>query len=144
MSRVINLNSPAKTRNRNMRTIAEILRRMSTKSSIDDETRDMSATLVFLMREIHAGVMVSVEAWEKRGYWLKADRFIRKWEWTSETAHNLEDVLRNGAWDLLPRLLAGLFPHTANIELKKLTRPPSMWNGGYQRLLDETPSESPW
>ena len=144
MSRVINLNSPAKTRNRNMRTIAEILRRMSTKSSIDDETKDMTATLVFLMREIHAGVMVSVEAWEKRGYWMKADRFIREWEWTSEVAHNLEDVLRNSAWDLLPRLLAGLYPHTADIELKKLTRPPSLWNGGYQRLLDETPSESPW
>ncbi|MGB3713997.1 MAG: hypothetical protein WA996_06170 [Candidatus Promineifilaceae bacterium] len=144
MSRIINLNSPAKIRNRNRRTIAEILRRMSTKSEFDDESRDMSATIVFLLREIHSGVIVSVEAWEKRGYWMKADRFIREWEWTIDTASNLEDVIRNDAWDLLPRLLGEMYPHTAGIELKKLTRPPSTWEGAYGRLMDEPPSESPW
>ena len=144
MSRVINPNAPAKTRNRNMRTIAEILRRMSSKTTLDSESKDMTATIVYLLREIHDGVMISVTAWEKRGYWMKADRFIREWQWTSETAYNLEDVIRNDAWDLLPRLLGDLFPHTADIELKKLTRSPSIWQGGYQKLLEDTPSEPPW
>ncbi len=143
MSRIINLNSPAKIRNRNQRTIAEILRRMSTKPDFDDESKDMSATLVYLLREIYSGVFVSVEAWEKRGYWMKADRFIREWQWTIDTAANLEDVIRNDAWDLLPRLLGEMYPHTAGIEIKKMTRPPSTWEGAYRRLMDEPPSESP-
>lgn len=117
---------------------------MSTKPTLDDESKDMSATLVFLLREIYTGVLISIEAWEKRGYWMKADRFLREWEWTVETASNLEDVIRNDAWDLLPRLLGELIPHTSGIELKRLTRPPSTWIGGYRKLLEEPPSESPW
>lgn len=144
MSRIINLNSPGKIRNRNRRTIAEILRRMSKKPDFDEESKDMSATLVYLLREIYSGVMVSVEAWEKRGYWMKADRFMREWEWTLETAANLEDVIRNDAWELLPRLLGEMYPHTAGIELKRLTRPPSTWKGAYSKLMEEPPSESPW
>ena len=144
MSRVINLNSPGKIRARNMRSIAEILRRISKKSAVDEEAKDMAATLVFLLREIHAGVITSIEAWEKRGYWMKADRFIREWEWTKIGAYDLEDIIRNDAWDLLPRLLAEIYPHTSDIELKKLTRPQSTWAGGYQRLINEQPSDSPW
>jgi len=127
-----------------MRTIAEMLRRMSTKAAIDTESKDMSGTMVYLLREINAGVMVSVEAWEKRGYWMKADRFIRKWQWTSDTAYNLEDILRNEAWDLLPRLLGEIYPHIAGIKLKKMTRSPEIWKGGYQKLLNDTHSEPPW
>lgn len=144
MSRIINLNGPGKIRSRNQRTIAEILRRMSAKREIDAETRDMSAALVYLLREIYAGVITSVDAWEKRGYWMKSDRFLREWEWTKEMAANLEDVIRNDAWDLLPRLLAEVYPHTAEIELKRLTRPASTWQGAYSKLMDELPSEPPW
>ena len=89
MSRIINLNSPAKIRNRNRRTIAEILRHMSSKPDIDEESKDMTAALVYLLREIYSGVIVSVTAWEKRGYWMKADRFLREWEWTNEMAANI-------------------------------------------------------
>ncbi len=144
MSRIINLNSPSKIRNRNRRTMAEILRHMSTKPEVDDETKDMTALIVYLLREIHAGIITAVEAWEKRGYWLKADRFMREWQWTLEMASNLEDVLRNESWDLLPGLLADLFPHTAEIKLKRFTRSASTWQGAYIRLMEEQPGELPW
>ena len=144
MSRVINTNSPGKVRNRNMRTMAEILRRVGGKAEIDDETRDMFAALVFLMRDIHQSALVTVEAWEKRGYWMKADRFMRDWEWSAEMAANFEDVIRNDAWDLIPRLMAELFPHTADVQIKNMTRSPSLWKGAYRKLLSEPPSEPPF
>lgn len=143
LSRVINLNSPGKVRNRNMRTIAEIIRRAGGKATIDAETQDMTAALVFLLRDVHESAMVTVEAWEKRGYWLKADRFIREWEWSAEMAANLEDVIRHEAWDLMPRLLAGLIPHTANIQVKNMTRSPDIWRGAYQKLIAEPPKKLP-
>ncbi|NIP28345.1 MAG: hypothetical protein GWO38_32180, partial [Phycisphaerae bacterium] len=90
MSRIININNPSKVRNKNQRTIAEILRRIGAKSTIDDETKDMVSTIVFLLREIFAGVESSIDAWEKKGYWMKADRYLRQWEWTAEVAANLE------------------------------------------------------
>ncbi|UCG23157.1 MAG: hypothetical protein JSW55_13460 [Chloroflexota bacterium] len=144
MSRVINTNSPGKVRNRNKRTIAEILRRVSTKTTFDGEVKDMSAALVYSLREIHDSTLVTIEAWEKRGYWMKADRFMREWEWSNEMAANLEDVLRNEAWDLVPGLLGELSARTADVQVKNMTRTPSHWRGAYQKLLSEPPSELPY
>jgi hypothetical protein len=144
MSRVINLNDPTKIRNQNRRSIAEILRRLSQKPAMDAEAQDMAAALVFLLREIDAGVKHTIEAWEKRGYWMKAERFLRDWEWLTETAVNIEDVIRHEAWDLLPDLLGELFPRFADIQLKTMTRTPDLWAGNYKKLLAETPSELPY
>lgn len=144
MSRVINTNNPGKVRSNNMRTIAEILRRVGVKAEIDAEARDMFAALVFLLRDIHESALTTVNAWEKRGYWMKADRFMRDWEWSAEMASNLEDVLRNEAWDLVPRLLGELAPQTAEVQVKNLTRSTSAWRGAYQKLLSEPPSELPY
>ncbi|MCP4424050.1 MAG: hypothetical protein GY803_06140, partial [Chloroflexi bacterium] len=116
MSRVINVNNPTKIRNQHRRTIAEILRRLSQKPEIDAEAKDMAAMLVYLLREIKSGVEQSVTAWEKRGYWMKAERFLRQWEWTAESAANIEDVVRNNAFDLLPELLADLFAQFADVQ----------------------------
>lgn len=144
MSRVINIDNPAKKRNANRRTIAELLRRLSQKESMDEDAKDMAATIVFALREIHEGVEQTVAAWEKRDYWMKAERFMRDWDWTGEMAANMEDVLRNEAWDLLPELLADLFPRFADIQIKTMTRKADTWRGAYQRLLSQPPSEMPW
>lgn len=144
MSRVINTNSPNKVRNQARRTIAEILRLLSRKPQIDDESKDMAAIVVYLLREIDDSVKQTVEAWEKRGYWMKAERFLRDWEWPREAAANLEDIIRNDAWDLLPELLAELFPQFSDIQIKKITRSPAMWRGAHARLLQEPPAPLPW
>jgi len=144
MSRIINANNPTTIRNRNRRTIAEMLRRLIQKSGIDDEAKDMAALIVFLLREIDEGIESTARAWEKRDYWMKAERFLRQWTWLKETAFNFEDVIRHEAWDLLPDLLAELFPRFADIQLKTMTRKPSLWQGAHQKLLASPPSEMPW
>lgn len=144
MSRVINVDNPAKKRNANRRTIAELLRHLSQKPKMDDEAKDMAATIVFALRDIHGGVEQTVTAWEKRDYWMKAERFLREWDWTGEMAANMEDVLRNKAWDLLPELLADLFPRFADIQIKTMTRKADTWRGAYQTLMSRPPSEMPW
>ena len=144
MSRIINVDNPSKTRNRNRRTIAEILRRLSEKQDVDDETKDMLAVIVYSLREINEGVEQSARAWEKRDYWMKAERFLREWSWTAEMAANIEDVIRNEAWDLLPELIADLFPRFADIQVKTMTRDPDVWRGAFRQLLSEPPGKSPW
>lgn len=144
MSRVINVNNPTKIRNQHRRTIAEILRHLSQKPEIDTEAKDMAALLVYLLREIQEGVEQSAAAWEKRDYWMKAERFLRDWEWTAETAANIEDVVRNQAWDLLPELLADLFVRFADVKIKAMTRKPDTWRGAYKQLLAEPPRELPY
>ena len=142
MSRVINPNAPGKTRNQHMRTMAEILRRLASKPAVDEETKDMAAVMVFLLRDIHKGVDVSALAWEKRDYWLKADRFRIEWEWVEQAAADCEDVIRNEAWDLFPRLMLDLLPRFAGIRIKKLTRKPDLWRGAHAELMAEFPNGS--
>ncbi len=144
MSRVVNVNSPTKVRNQHRRTIAEILRRLSQKAQVDSESKDMVAMMVYLLREIHDGVEQSAAAWEKRDYWVKAERFLREWSWAQVMAVNIEDVLRNDAWDLLPGLMAELFPRFVDIQIKKMMRSPSVWQGAYKRLMAEPPAELPY
>ena len=104
----------------------------------------MSAALVFLLREVKATVDESAAAWEKRGYWMKVERFVRDYEWIPEMAANIDDVIRHGAWDLLPELLAELSPRFDDIQIKTMTRKPDAWRGAYRRLLADQPVPSPY
>jgi hypothetical protein len=144
MSRIIHTDSPTKIRNRNMRTIAEMLRQLMQKPQMDAEAYDMAAMMTLLLWEIADGVEQSAKAWEKRDYWMKAERFMREWKWTAEIAANLEDVIRHEAWDLAPGLMAELYPHFTDIQIKSMTRDAATWRGAHKKLLSDPPREYPW
>jgi hypothetical protein len=135
MSRVVNTNAPGKKRSRYRRTIAELLRRLSRHQAIDQEAKDMAAALIYCLRGIDESVMQSVQAWERRNYWTKADRFMREWEWAGLLAAELEELVRRDHWSQLPDVMARLMPHFLDIELKKMTRSPSSWRGAHRDLL---------
>jgi hypothetical protein len=139
MGRVINTNSPTKQRNSQRRLIAEMLQRMGQKGAIDGETKDMAAMMVFALRELYATAEIAATAWEKKGYWLKAERFVRDWEWTKPTAANIEDVVREEAWELLPQLLMEMMPRFNDLQIKSFTHPPTTWANAHQKLLAEKP-----
>ena len=138
MGRVINTNSPGKRRSHMMRTIAEILRHLSQKSGeVDDEVRDMVAMIVYCLRDIDASVIESIKAWEKRGYWKKADKFQLDWMWAGDMAKPVETMLRQENWDSMPEIMMKLFPHFSDIEIKSMTRNKSTWEGCYDELMQE-------
>ncbi|MGF1504597.1 MAG: hypothetical protein GYB64_19755 [Chloroflexi bacterium] len=137
MSRVINPNAPGKLRNQLMRTCAEIIKRLSQKTEVDDDVMDMTALLVFSFREIDEGIDQAVAAWEKRDYWVKAARFRNEWIWVREAADNLERIIREEQWDELPPSLIKLVQHFEDIKIARYTRKPTLWKGAYERLLEE-------
>ena len=138
MGRVINTNNPGKRRNHAMRSIAEILRRLGQRQGdIDDDVRDMVAMIVFCLREIDATVLDSIKAWEKRGYWNKADKFQMEWMWAGQLAKTVEEILFAEDWDQFPEIMMKLFPHFSDIEVNKMTRDSSLWIGSYDMLLKD-------
>lgn len=136
MGRVINTNEPGKRRNYHMRTIAEIVRALGQKQTIDDDVRDMCATIVLSLREIVETVEESIQAWEKRNYWKKADDFQEQWYWAGQTADQLEKLIREERWDELPAMMMRLYPHIADIEINKSMRSADVWAGNYDRLIN--------
>lgn len=137
MARVINTNNPGKRRNSFMRTSAEILRRLSQQKEVDEDTKDMVAMLIYCLRGIDGTVEESITAWEKRGYWKKADDFQQKWWWTSLMETSLTKLVETDDWDKLPEVMVKLFPHVSDIKINKMTRDPKEWEGTYRKLMEE-------
>jgi len=137
MSRVVNTDSVGSQRQRLRRTIAEALRHLMTKRELDAEARDLAALIVFCLREIDEGIEQTTAAWEKRDYYLKADRFRQEWLWVAPAADEIEKLVRQGAWDKLPAALARLLGHFSDITVNRMVRSEDLWNGCYARLMGQ-------
>ncbi len=140
MSRIINPDSTGKQRNQDRRTIAEMLYHLMQKGNqgaIDDEARDMLATIAFCLRSIDEGIEQSAQAWEKRDYWMKAEDLRKRWYWAGRRADELAGVLLQNDWAKLPALIANLLPQFSDVKVTKLMRKDSTWKGNYSRLMRE-------
>jgi hypothetical protein len=135
MSRVINTSNPGKLRDQYRRTIAEALRHLMFKRAVDDDVKDMAAAIVLALRGIADTVESTVGAWEKRDYYLKADRFRLDWEWVAPAASRLHNTIAQARWNDLPAELASLAPRFADIKIAKMTRSPDSWKSSYQQLV---------
>jgi hypothetical protein len=136
MSRITHIDgTPTQQRNAIRRAIAEILRRLLDKKTIDDETKDMLAFIVVGLRSMDQSIDQSASAWEKRDYYLKADQFRREWLWLPGTAQRLEEILRSNDWATAPIELAGLAARFSDIKVTTYTKSPALWQGAYQKLL---------
>ena len=137
MGRVINTESTGKTRSQLMRTCAEIMRHLSQKQTMDDESRDMAAFLIVCLREIERGIDESAAVWEKRDYWIKAEQLRQRWDWVAYSADKLDHIIRSDGWDKLPELMIKLFPRFADIKVTRFTRSPELWAGAYEQFLSQ-------
>ena len=97
----------------------------------------MTAAMVLSLRAIADTIEVTLEAWEKRNYFLKADRFRLQWEWVGPAADRLEQLIVNDDWEQLPAELAEMAPRFGDIRIARMTRPPSTWNSSYALLMRE-------
>ncbi len=134
MSRIINRDSAGRRRNTLLKGIAVALRELSRQGSINDESRDLAAFVALALREIAAGIDPSVAAWEKRGYWVKADRFRMDWAWTSSAARGLQAALSAGDWTAIADLMAQVAGKVSNIQVTERHRLGKPWLGAFQRL----------
>jgi hypothetical protein len=124
-----------------MRTVAEILRRLSQKQVVDDEVRNMTAMLVYCLREVEAGIEQSATAWEKRDYWVKSEELRQRYMWVGDMADQLRSMIYSEQWTLLPPIMLKLLPRVADIKITKMTRDVTLWDGVYDKLMLEKPGK---
>jgi len=138
MARIIQTGeTPAKRRNGHMRSCAEVLRLLAQKGVFDEEARDMSAFLVFNLREIYKTIDESAQAWDERNYWKKAEGLREKWRWSRTTADKLGKLILSEKWDAIPEVLVELIPKFQGITIVKLTRDADWWVGAWRALKKE-------
>jgi hypothetical protein len=120
-----------------MKCVALALRQLATRSTVDDETRDLVAFMALALNEIHANIDVTCQAWEKRDYWLKADQFRREWSWAGRTADKLERVVLGDQWQNLGELVPSLAKNLEKVTLPKRNTLGTPWVGSFAQLQKE-------
>lgn len=134
MSRVINPESAGKDRTRLTKSIVLAMRELAKLTEPTPEARDMAAFIALALEEIAAGIDDSVAAWEKRGYWVKADRFRMEWLWAAQAAAKMRAAVLSDDWAAIAMQMPVLAQKLSKVQVPAAHRLGRPWVGAWQRL----------
>src|SRR5512146_123854 len=137
MSRVINPDSSGKQRGKLTKAIVLALRELARQSDTSSETRDLVAFIIVALEAIAEGIDSSVAAWEKRGYWVKADKFRMEWAWAGPLSEKLRAALAAEEWGSIAMLSAQIGQRLGKVQIADNHRLGKPWLGAYERMKRE-------
>lgn len=135
MSRLINPESAGKQRTQLTKGVVLAIRELMKQEQADENTRDLAAFIGLALIEIGETIDVSVQAWEKRGYWVKAERFRMEWEWVTQLGRGMLDALRAEDWNQVAMLSVRIAQRLQKVQVAERNRIGQPWIGAWQRLL---------
>lgn len=133
---IINPDSAGKERIHLSKGIVLAIRELAKQTAPDAASRDMAAYIALALMQISIGIDVSVAAWEKRGYWVKADKFRMEWLWASIYADKMKLALLNDDWAIIALTMAQVAQKLAKVDVPAGHRLGSPWVGSWKRLSE--------
>jgi hypothetical protein len=134
MSRVINPDSAGKERTRLTKAIVIAIRELARQSEPNNEARDLAAFIALALQTIAGGIDVSVAAWEKRDYWVKADRFRMDWAWAGQMGEKMKAAVMEDDWGSVASLAAQIGQKLAKVKVSENHRMGTPWVGTWEQL----------
>lgn len=134
MSRVINPESAGKDRTRLTKAIVLSIRELAKQTDVTNEAKDLAAFITLALQTISEGIDVSVAAWEKRDYWVKADKFRMEWMWTGQYADKMKAAIFTNDWATIAMLMPQIAQKFSKIEVSDNHRLGKPWVGAYKQL----------
>ena len=134
MGRIINTESIGKERTQLIRAVVLALRELMHQTDTDDRTRDLAAFIAIALDSIHQTIDVSVSAWEKRGYWIKADRFRMDWAWTERNSQELRQAVLADDWPRVALTAGQITEKLKDVKVPQRNRIGTPWDGAWERL----------
>jgi len=126
--------SGAVIRSRLSKSIVKALRLLMQKQKPDSESRDLAAYIVLALEKIAESVETTASAWEKRDYWLKADRFRQEWAWCEARSQALAEALRADDWAGVAQELAFIGQALHAVEVSANNRLGKPWVGAWKKF----------
>jgi len=127
--------SGATARNRISKSIVLAIRLLMRQKAPDASSRDLAAYVVLALEKISEIVETSASAWEKRDYWLKADRFRQEWAWCEQSADALAKALRADDWAGVAQQLVGIGQRFSAVQVSENNRLGEPWIGAWKTFL---------
>ena len=140
MSRLIKTDTAGKDRTRLSKSIVLAVRELAKQKDVTDEAKDLAAFLVLALQTISDGIDESVAAWEKRGYWVKADRFRMEWMWTGQIAEKMKVALFTNDWGTIATLMPQIAMKLNKIQIAENHRLGKPWVDAYKKMMENAAS----
>ncbi len=134
MSRIINPESVGKERIQLTKSIVLALRELAHQTEPGPETRDLAAFIALALEQISGGIDISVAAWEKRGYWVKADKFRMEWLWTGQYAQKMKTAVVADDWATVALSMPVIAQKLAKVQVPAGHRLGRPWVGAWKQL----------
>ena len=134
MSRVINPDSVGKLRTQMIKGIVLSIRELARQTETGTETRDIAAFIALALKTISDGIDTSVTAWEKRDFWIKADKFRMEWLWAGSAAEKMRIAVLSEDWATVAALSAQIAQKFSKIQISPNHRLGKPWVGSYDQI----------
>lgn len=134
MSRVINTEGSGKQRNQLLRATALALRELADPTHSIALRRDLAAFIALTLEAIAGTIDPSVQAWEKRGYWVKADQFRLEWAWAEKEGLAMRRALLADDWSAVALVAARVAARLGRLTVSPRHRMGTPWIGAWARL----------
>jgi hypothetical protein len=137
VTRIIKTTTPGKERARLSKAIVITIREFMRQKGPDESTKDMVAFIILALEEIAGGIDKSVAAWEKRGYWVKADKYRMDWIWVAPKAKVLRQAFANEDWVAISSSLVDLMGRFSDIKVSDKHRMGKPWVGAFEEYQSD-------
>jgi hypothetical protein len=137
MSPIINPESAGKERTQLTKAIVLAVRELAKQTDVTHEAKDLAAFIALALKNISKGIDVSVAAWEKRGYWVKADRFRMDWMWTGQYADKMKVAIFTDDWGTIAMLMPQIAQKFSKVVVSDNHRLGKPWAGAFDQLTDQ-------
>jgi len=140
LGRVINPERPGKIRDRLLKVLVIALEEYQSLDGVSDQTKDIAAFVALTLEAISQTAERTASAWEKRDYWIKADRFRNEWIWVSVYGNRMQAAVLDGDYSLVHATATDIFEFVNDIEVPNRNRFGTPWSGAYQVLKKKSSS----
>jgi hypothetical protein len=138
LGRVIKIEGVGKERKRLTRAVVLALRELMQQTEPDSKTRDLAAFIALALLAIEETVDESVTPWEKRGYWLKADRFRLEWAWAGRLGLEMREAVISEDWAAIAGIAAQVAEKLDHVQVPKRNRLGTPWEGAWDQLKQKS------
>jgi hypothetical protein len=134
LSRVINPEGAGKERTRLSKSVVLALRELMRQTEAGEASQDLAAYISLALLEIFATVESSVAAWEKKGYWVKADRFRLEWDWSERLGKKMNQALLADDWATVAMTAAQIGQKMVKVDVPIRHRLGTPWVGAWGKM----------
>jgi hypothetical protein len=137
LSRIINPDSAGKERTRLTKATVLAVRELAKQTVPGTEARDLAAFIALALTIIADTIDVSVAAWEKRDYWVKADKFRMEWAWAGSLGAKMRRAVLDEDWGMVAQVAAQVASKLGKINVPAGHRLGHPWVGAWEELCKQ-------